>query len=466
MTDLPRSTDPFASTPDPALYVPRRASETVISTLISLLRVGSIQLALQGPAGIGKTLVLRLVAARLEGELRTLYLPHPTLPMDEIAAFILGLLDEPAGGCPEEALENLARDLEQRGSSLAVLVDDAASMPLETAGYLRRLAAELQPALRLVFSLTDDPRAQDLIESDDSGIAIVPFATAMNLDETGEYIRSRLVGAERAPGECAAFDEEVVASIHRRAKGVPQLVNVHAALMLRELERSEAVEEPAGESSEPDRPAAAAARAAQDPTRPGVKTPTSSPNGRPPSDPEIHPPVSAPPSRRWRAAATALLMGALVSAYFVGQWSGHQRAESPLHDSTAAPSDSTAAQFDSTAAPSDSTAAQFDSTAAQSAPPPPRMSAPSPAVPLRQPTGLPPELRAAPAVPGTRSIAVGIETEDGALVQVDGAELGEAPIGPIRLDPGPHWFRATLPNGRVVERAVSIDPDNTQVDLR
>ena len=41
-----------------------------------------------------------------------------------------------------------------------------------------------------------------------------------------------------------------------------------------------------------------------------------------------------------------------------------------------------------------------------------------------------------------------------ASIRLDGAEVGETPIGELRLTPGPHVVSATLPDGRVVERSV------------
>ena len=171
LTGTTRTTDPFGSTSGPATYLPRAASEAVLSALVSFLRVGATQLAVQGPAGIGKTMMLRLIEARLESELRSVYVPHPTLPADEIVPWILGLLDEPFAGDPDGALIELARRLEKGGSGLVLLIDDAGSMPEETLRHLAGLATEGHPALRLVFALPDDSRAERVIAAVPPGIA-------------------------------------------------------------------------------------------------------------------------------------------------------------------------------------------------------------------------------------------------------------------------------------------------------
>ena len=38
--------------------------------------------------------------------------------------------------------------------------------------------------------------------------------------------------------------------------------------------------------------------------------------------------------------------------------------------------------------------------------------------------------------------------------------LGETPLAGVLLSPGPHRFRATLPDGRVIDREVVVDPDD------
>jgi hypothetical protein len=79
---------------------------------------------------------------------------------------------------------------------------------------------------------------------------------------------------------------------------------------------------------------------------------------------------------------------------------------------------------------------------APAAPPP----APQPVVAERKP----------PARPVPR-IEVSINATPWAVIEVDGRELGETPLGGVALERGTHRFVARFPNGRVVERSVEID---------
>jgi hypothetical protein len=54
-------------------------------------------------------------------------------------------------------------------------------------------------------------------------------------------------------------------------------------------------------------------------------------------------------------------------------------------------------------------------------------------------------------------IEVSINATPWDVIEVDGRELGETPLGGISLERGTHHFVARFPNGRVVERSVEID---------
>jgi ABC-type phosphate/phosphonate transport system ATPase subunit len=55
--------DPPRASADPRNYVPIVSSERALDALRENLRAGCPRIALQGPSGIGKTLLLRVLAA-------------------------------------------------------------------------------------------------------------------------------------------------------------------------------------------------------------------------------------------------------------------------------------------------------------------------------------------------------------------------------------------------------------------
>ena len=69
----------------------------------------------------------------------------------------------------------------------------------------------------------------------------------------------------------------------------------------------------------------------------------------------------------------------------------------------------------------------------------------------------------APALAAVAPIPVHINASPWAMVEVDGIDMGETPIAGVPLLPGPHHFKAKLPDGRVVERTVEIGPETRHV---
>jgi hypothetical protein len=63
-------------------------------------------------------------------------------------------------------------------------------------------------------------------------------------------------------------------------------------------------------------------------------------------------------------------------------------------------------------------------------------------------------------------VSVAINATPWATIEIDGREVGDTPLAGIMLPPGPHAFRARLPDGRVVERSVEIDAKNRFVTFR
>ena len=63
-------------------------------------------------------------------------------------------------------------------------------------------------------------------------------------------------------------------------------------------------------------------------------------------------------------------------------------------------------------------------------------------------------------------VAVAINATPWATIEIDGREVGDTPLAGISLPPGPHVFRAKLPDGRVVERKVEVSARNRFVTFQ
>jgi type II secretory pathway predicted ATPase ExeA len=211
--------DPFASTADAASYLPREATESALARLEEGFRLGRRVQVLSGPPGLGKTLLVHVLAARLEGELRSVYLPYASLSWLDLCAWILGLLGEPAGAYPDRELLASARRSAQRGRPLLLLIDEASGIPKESAEQLGQLVVEAEGALRLLLVPVDDPRAGRVLAVLARDVEELRLSAPLSLEETERYVRTRLVRSSAPEAVLLRFDADTVAHLHRASGG-------------------------------------------------------------------------------------------------------------------------------------------------------------------------------------------------------------------------------------------------------
>ncbi len=229
------SRDPFAITPDPAVYVPREATETARKQLLRSASNPTKTTALIGPPGLGKTLLLHLLAEEVPGETRTAYLPYAALPPEELCAWALGLLDSPATNDPIGALEAFGRELGERKSSLLLLIDDAGAMPIATARWAGELVQNSGGNVRLALAASDNATGNRVIAAIGSNFDIVHLNDSMTEDETRKYIDGRLELARVPASIRARFDDRTVRLLHRVSGGIPRRLHSGAAEILQEV---------------------------------------------------------------------------------------------------------------------------------------------------------------------------------------------------------------------------------------
>jgi len=395
--------NPFGLTASLNFYVPRRATELALAALVRAVRSGQRPAALAGPRGIGKTLLLHLLADRMGHELRFVYLPYGTLPPAELCAWALGRLLLPQSGDPCGALADHAAQLQRQGSALLLLVDDVAGMSLETARWLGGSVARSNRGLRLVVASADGPTTGPVLAALHPEVEVVRLETPMSEQETCEYLLARLERAGAPAVLRARFDGETLATLQRLSEGLPDQLHALASAVIRGVS-TELVERFLQEDG-PGAPESL--RAAPLPPTPAPLPPARAPL-RTPTGPRVF--------------ATALGAGLALAALVA------LRPALP--------------------------------------PPPPRPAAPvaSPADPP-EPRG---EARMGKApTPGARRGAEPLQVQVNAIpwarVEVDGVDIGMTPRAGIPLLPGPHRFRARMPDGRVLERTIEIGPRRRHV---
>ncbi|HBZ68823.1 MAG TPA: hypothetical protein DEP35_03365 [Deltaproteobacteria bacterium] len=227
--------DPFGVTADPETYMPRAATERALAELEQALLAGEIPVLFTGPAGIGKTLLLRVAERRLAGRVRCVYVAYGALSPAELCSWILGLLGEsaPPNGDAEAALLAAAHGFAQAGTPLALLIDDASAVPPETAERMRSLAASSRGALQIVAADMEDASTEPWGTRFGARVERVTLETPMSAAETALYIRARLERGGVSPDHGGRLDTKVIDRIFRRSSGIPRAVQALASEFLR-----------------------------------------------------------------------------------------------------------------------------------------------------------------------------------------------------------------------------------------
>lgn len=221
--------DPFHPASDPAAYVPRPASERALRELGLCLRGGALAATLLGPPGIGKTLLMRVLAERLEEDFRVLYLPYPHTAARELCRWALLDLGENPGTDAEGVLLQVAA---REGPPMLLLLDDGDALPLGSARRLYELARQAGGRLRLVLAGADAQRLERILGMMADDLPVVSFDEPMSAEETAEYVLSRLELVEADEDTRALFSEENLRVLHRLSNGIPAVLHEHAMAVL------------------------------------------------------------------------------------------------------------------------------------------------------------------------------------------------------------------------------------------
>lgn len=228
--NLHAARDPFADVPNPALYVPREASDRALRDLLAAVERPERPALLLAPPGHGKTLLLRLLAARLPAPLRAVYVPNPVLTPAELCTWTLGSLGSPPWADPVPVVAAYAEHRAAAGGALVWLVDDAQLLPEETARWLGHVLAHSKGALRLVLAAIEDERGKTL-DALGPRVRIEALAKPMERGETASYVLERLVrGAVRS--ELRARCKAALSELHEASGGIPREVSAACSALL------------------------------------------------------------------------------------------------------------------------------------------------------------------------------------------------------------------------------------------
>lgn len=251
---------PFGSAPDVERYFPATAIDDARQRIVFCIERGDGPAVVIGSPGIGKTLLLEVLASTFR-ERFDVVLPTGTQLCTRRALLqvILHSLDMPYENLGEGELRLTLIDRLQRednaSEGLLLLIDEAQSLPLKLLEELRMLTnlfKNRKPCMQLVLagpSLLEERLGGPSLELLQQRIASRCYLEPMDCNETRQYVQSRIIAAGGSAE--ALFDDEALDAVFRSTDGVPRLINQlcdHALLLAAIAEESRVSDEAVDEA--------------------------------------------------------------------------------------------------------------------------------------------------------------------------------------------------------------------------
>lgn len=501
---------PLTDTVDPGRYVARPDTENALSELEAAIEEGARITLLSGPPGMGKTLLLHVLKERMRYAHRLIFSPFLHFDPDEADDWLRGLLlDAGLHGAEADDWRAIAR----RASAdrpLVLIVDEAQSIPPETAAHLADEIRQVGTGLYGVLAGTDGPPLDRVVTALGEPVARVRLEERLTPGEVSDLAEGAMAEGSELAAKRPGFVSTAARALHASAEGNPRALK---SLIFRmefgepppELER-EAAEPPPPEAvrepSEGDRSETTAARhsdsaASLEPSMPSVSE-ADDERGRSTVTRSAQVTDTHAFARGVRHRFIDLGRGAAAGAHRAGEIGTRGRrlasrgalairkgisglSEPPrivdvLTVALAFAIGISVPHFvlrgDPAAELDPRPLAPVAGPAPVGAPPPDTLQAASPSDPSDDVTVSAPSVLVEDAVPHVGeppdaspsaagfAVTLQVNARPWASIRFDGEDLGATPL--IRPDtlPGRYEVEATFPDGRVMTRVVQIGPDS------
>lgn len=159
--------DPLSEYADPKLYVSLASGERALAEIEARLRAGRSPVLLSGPAGVGKSMLLSVLAERERGSRVSVRVARTLAhPPEEVGRWLLRLLfGKFASSAGEAELVLLEKLRAVSDKPILLLVDDIHLAPIGSVRKLAALARGGAPALDVVVCGRDGPDLEALTPS-------------------------------------------------------------------------------------------------------------------------------------------------------------------------------------------------------------------------------------------------------------------------------------------------------------
>lgn len=226
---------PFSLTPDTQFFLNQRSHKEALNTILIALKHCEGFIKVVGEVGTGKTLLSRILLARLNHDFVTAYVPNPYLSPEELKSFVaseVGATIE-KNMASHELMSSLYRRLVQHsrnGKQVILVIDEAQAMPRDTVECLRLLTnLETEKRKLLQVVMLGQPELDNLLSRADlrqlkQRIVFSEYLKPLDFDATRDYIEYRLSQVSEQPK--VMFSYPALKLVYRASGGIPRLINV------------------------------------------------------------------------------------------------------------------------------------------------------------------------------------------------------------------------------------------------
>lgn len=233
---------PFSLTPDTQFFLNQDSHRDALNTILISLKHCEGFIKIVGEVGTGKTLLSRILLARLNQSYVTAYVPNPFLTPEELKFFVaqeVGASFDKAMAS-HELMSALYRRLVQHcrnGKQVVLIIDEAQAMPRDTVECLRLLTnLETEKRKLLQIVMFGQPELDALLARPDlrqlkQRIVFSEYLKPLSRQLAGEYIDYRIKSVSL--GAPLQFSRLAKFLVYHASGGIPRLINVlsHKALI-------------------------------------------------------------------------------------------------------------------------------------------------------------------------------------------------------------------------------------------
>jgi type II secretory pathway predicted ATPase ExeA len=228
--------EPFNITPDPEFLYLSESHKGALGSIIYGIEKKKGFVAITGGVGVGKTMIVRsyLEQTRDSG-LKAVYVFNPNLSFKGLLKLMyqeLGLT-MPRSGDPVDLVFRLYVGIVKEfkeGNTVALIVDEAQNMPIETLENLRMLSnLETIKEKLIQIVLVGQPEFDRILDKPElkqlqQRISVRTSIAPLSREESAAYIQHRLVTAGLMDRQI--FDDGALKLIIREAQGIPRSINI------------------------------------------------------------------------------------------------------------------------------------------------------------------------------------------------------------------------------------------------